>query len=151
MVSSITNIIFCFCQISLLSVYLRLSQPNTAAPGVAPASYVPPGTISSPAAVGGAPAGATPQYKWITDAVQSVINIGLCVFLSFTGVRGIQDSDSVDDTGIVFVAIYLIAFSAILFVYEVVQLYPCEVLDLALKKNFGFLYGVFGKACYLML
>lgn len=73
------------------------------------------------------------------------------VFLAATGAIGIGAADGTDDTGTVFVGIYLILFAGIQFFYEIAQMCPGKSLDMIMKKNFGFLYGEVGKGCYLML
>ena len=81
-----------------------------------------------------------------------LFNFGIPVFLAYTGAMGIAASQ---DSGIaqmsttassqVFQGIYMILFAALLFIYETVQMCPCELLDIVLKRNFGFLYGPVGK------
>lgn len=68
-----------------------------------------------------------------------------------TGALGVKDSNSVNDTGVIFVGIYLIVFAAILFAYEMAQICPIEAFDLPMKRNFGFLYGPNGKGLYMLL
>jgi hypothetical protein len=36
--------------------------------------------------------------------------------------------------------------SGVLAIYEIIQIYPCSLIDLVYKKNFGFLYGLMGKS-----
>lgn len=71
--------------------------------------------------------------------------------MAATGALGVKNSSSVNDTGVVFVGIYMIVFAGILFAFEMVQIYPTETFDLPMKKNFGFLYGMFGKGFYMLL
>jgi hypothetical protein len=92
-----------------------------------------------------------PPYKWLVRIIMTTINLGLGIMVAATGALGLKESTSVDDTGIVFVGIYLLIFAAILFIYEAVQICPCQFLDLPLKKNFGFLYGTNGKGLYMLL
>lgn len=94
---------------------------------------------------------ADPPYKWLVRIIMTVINLGLGIMVAATGALGLKESSSVDDTGIVFVGIYLLIFATILFVYEFVQIYPCQFCDLPLKRNFGFLYGTNGKGLYMVL
>lgn len=48
--------------------------------------------------------------------------------------------------------VYMILFSGLLFSFEVLQICSCcETLDILYKKNFGFFYGVIGKASYMIL
>lgn len=80
------------------------------------------------------------------------MNMGTMFFVAATGALGIDNSDGVDDTGLVFVGLYLILFAAGLFIYEMAQFTPCcGVIDDFMKKNFGFMYGIFGKSFYIMM
>eukprot|EP01035_Chromulina_nebulosa_P018030 gene18030-23671_t len=74
----------------------------------------------------------------------------LSIMMCACGALGVAGSTSVTDTGVVFVGIYMLIFGAILFLYEIAQVAPCSALDLLLKRNFGFLYGTFGKGAYLL-
>ena len=78
-------------------------------------------------------------------------NLGMMIFLAATGALGIQQSDSVNDTSVVFVGIYLILFAAIVFIYEIAQLCPDSSVDSFFKRNFGYLYGIIGKSLFIML
>lgn len=80
-----------------------------------------------------------------------IMNLGLMIFMAATGALGIGGSDNVDDTGVVFVGIYLIVFAAILTFFEIAQLCPGGRLDEFVKRNFGFLYGNIGKGLFLVL
>lgn len=73
------------------------------------------------------------------------------VFLAATGALGISSANGIDDTGLIFVGLYLIIFSGLVTVYEVSQVVGNEALDLFMKKNFGFLYGVIGKSLFILL
>ena len=44
----------------------------------------------------------------------------------------------------------MILFAAIIFLYELIQIRPCGYIDEVWKKNFGFLYGVGGKCCFII-
>ena len=69
--------------------------------------------------------------------------------MASTGAIGIKNAGSVEDTGTVFVGLYLILFASILFIYELAQVCPCSALDNLWKRNFGFLYGPNGKGLYM--
>ena len=76
-----------------------------------------------------------------------IFNLGIPVFLAYTGAMGLTaltsyDSDS---TATVFQSIYMLLFAALLFIFEAVQICPCGPVDNVLKRNFGFFYGVYGK------
>jgi len=76
------------------------------------------------------------------------MNMGLCVFMAATGALGVKYSTGISDSGNAFVGVYMCLFASILFTHELIQLYPCEVLDNFGKRNFGFLYGINGKSIY---
>ena len=97
------------------------------------------------------PAKPRPPYFAVAQTIHTSINIGLMIFVSAVGVIGILDSNNVDDTGTVFVGIYLLIFAMIEFTYEVSQIIPSESLDELVKKNFGFLYGVNGRGMFFLL
>jgi hypothetical protein len=90
--------------------------------------------------------------------MKRLFRIGLIfmdVFLAFlvasTGALGIKASNSVNDTGIIFVGLYLILFSGILLFYELMRMRNFPRLDMIIKRNCGFLYGPIGRGCYLIL
>lgn len=56
----------------------------------------------------------------------------------------------VDESGKIFVAVYMFFFASLLFVFEGVQVRSVEALDHVFKRNFGFLYNVMGKALYII-
>lgn len=76
-----------------------------------------------------------------------IINLGIPTFLAYTGASGLVAIQSYDtsSTAIVFQSIYMLAFAALLFIFEATQICPCERFDTILKRNYGFLYGPFGK------
>lgn len=76
-----------------------------------------------------------------------IFNLGIPVFLAYTAVRGYLSLTSYDDqsTPLVFQATYMLFFAALLFAFEAIQICPCEIVDNALKRNCGFLYGQFGR------
>mgnify|MGYP003385811522 FL=1 len=91
-----------------------------------------------------------PQKKLFVGLC-AVFNIGLSFMIACTGALAVGSANSANDTGAVFVGLYMVGFSAILFIYEALQLTPLESLDNIFKQNFGFLYGNLGKSCYLLL
>lgn len=59
-------------------------------------------------------------------------------------------STAKEDLGNIFVGIYMVVFSSIIIVHELIQLCPCQSLDLVMKKTFGFLYGSHGKSSFFI-
>ena len=72
-------------------------------------------------------------------------------YLYVVGALGIGESNSVNDTGTVFVGLYMIVFAGIVVVFEISQILPSQTLDLFMKKNFGFLFGYIGKGLFFIL
>lgn len=96
-----------------------------------------------------------PPYKTAVKSIITFTNFGMMVFLAATGALAINsigsNTSSDDATGLIFVGMYILIFSAIVFTYEAIQLMPYEPIDLFYKKNFGFLYGINGKSLFILL
>lgn len=73
------------------------------------------------------------------------------VFLAATGALGVGSASSINDTGTIFVGLYMIIFAAVVFIYELSQMCPGKSLDNLMKRNFGFLYGTIGKGLFILL
>ena len=123
---------------------------------------------SAAAATSNASTGTSTTAKTCVGMFFLIVNLGLCVLMAYTGTyristlycittdhrlgaEGIALATSINDTANVFVGLYMILFATILFTYECIQLCPCAYLDTVYKKNFGFLYGTFTKAAYMLL
>ena len=96
-------------------------------------------------------AGGGPANKAIVQNVVLFVNLGSMIFMAATAALAIYQSNDVDDTGIIFVSMYMMIFSAILFIYEISQVLPFEGLEMIFKKNFGFLFGTIGKSIFTIL
>lgn len=83
----------------------------------------------------------------------SFISMGIPFLLAVTGAFGIQQSSNYSSEGaqMVFVGVYMVAFAAILFIFEVLQLVKIPYLDEMYRKNFGFMYGPIGRGLYTLL
>jgi hypothetical protein len=92
-----------------------------------------------------------PPYKTTLQVIITVFMMGAAVMMACAGALGIKNANNVNDTGLVFIGLYMHIFAAILFCYEAIQIRPCDVLDTFYKRNFGFLYGPNGKGAYLIL
>ena len=79
-----------------------------------------------------------------------VTNMGLAGMMGTTGVLGVASASGADDTGLVFIGLYMLVFSLILFIFEINQLRPNCGVDNLWKRNFGFLYGPMGKGLYMI-
>ena len=91
-----------------------------------------------------------PPAKRFMKCFVIFIDIFLSTLISATGALGIGSSSSIKDANTIFVGLYLIFFSGILFFYECMQMCKCSAIDNIIKRNCGFLYGPFGKGCYLV-
>jgi cytochrome c biogenesis protein CcdA len=78
-------------------------------------------------------------------------NIGMMVFLAAVGALGMGSATSINDTGLIFVGLYLIIFAGLVFFYELSQVLKWERMDDFMKQNFGFLYGVNGKSLFILM
>jgi hypothetical protein len=102
-------------------------------------------------AANGAAQGPAPPYKGLVTTVLTVGTMGVSIMMAACGAFIVKDSNSVDDTGSVFIGIYMVLFAAILFCYELIQVKPIAKLDNVYKENFGFLYGPNGRGLYMFL
>ena len=91
-----------------------------------------------------------PKHKKIVQMAFKLVNMAACVMEAACGALGIARTKSVQETALVFVGLYMILFAAIIFLYEMIQIRPCGYIDEVWKKNFGFLYGVGGKCCFII-
>lgn len=114
------------------------SAPSPAAQKVA--------STSSPSRT--AASGPEPRYKNVVKTTFLVFNMGFMVFLAAVGALGVGSANDINDTGVIFVGIYLCLFAAIEFLFEVSQICPVSRLDEFMKKNFGFLFGIIGKSLF---
>lgn len=79
-----------------------------------------------------------------------VVNMGLAVLMAFAAVNGIMKIVEFRlDT--VFVAVYMLIFAAILFLFELCQFKYVACIDNVFRRNFGFMYGSRAKALYIIL
>lgn len=104
----------------------------------------PPGSVANTT-------GGEPKNMAMARSALLFFNAGFSVMVAADGAVGIKNSDNGSDSGIVFIGLYLILFAAILFTYEIIQIYPCDQLDNIYKRNFGFLYGTIGKCAFILL
>ena len=78
-----------------------------------------------------------------------VITMVLCVMIFASAVISLE-SVSLSSSGQVFVAVYMIFFSTLLFIFEGMQSQPIVWLDHMLRRNFGFLYSAIGKSAFIV-
>lgn len=84
--------------------------------------------------------------------LMSLLNVGLAVLMSALGVMTIIEvhRTGLGDLSEPFLAFYMILFSVLLFIYELMWWSPVPNLNKNVRKNFGFLYGLRGKGMYLI-
>jgi hypothetical protein len=63
----------------------------------------------------------------------------------------LRNMQGVDNFQEWFIASYMILFSILLFLYEAMWWCTIGSLNRVLRKNFGFMYKIYGKALYLIL
>ena len=78
-----------------------------------------------------------------------VITMALCVMIFASAVIRLE-TIRLSSGGQVFVAVYMIFFSTLLFVFEAMQSQPIVWLDHMLRRNFGFLYSAIGKSAFIV-
>lgn len=90
---------------------------------------------------------------YVAKGAVTIISIGMPVLLAATGVIGLINvqSDSSDGAQIVFMGVYMFAFAATIFFYEMIQFCPNTWIGVQYQKNFGFMYGPIGRGLYLLL
>jgi len=80
----------------------------------------------------------------------SILNLVLSAGMMALGVLGLMGFQNGTDLSEAFVAVYMILFACLLALYELMWWMTIDVVNKSLRKNFGFLYGVKGKALYLI-
>ena len=84
----------------------------------------------------------------------SVLDMGLAAMMAALGVLTIiqvhKSGFNAGDLSEPFLATYMILFSLLLFMYELMWWTPLPGVNKAMRKNFGFLYGLRGKGLYLI-
>lgn len=83
----------------------------------------------------------------------SVFNILICALMIYLGVAGIMQitfGAGFNELSELFVIIYMFVFSALLLTYEAMWWKSINSINRVLRKNFGFMYGLKGKAGFLV-
>mmetsp|Transcript_107925 Transcript_107925/g.232487 ORF Transcript_107925/g.232487 Transcript_107925/m.232487 type:complete len:185 (-) Transcript_107925:105-659(-) len=111
----------------------------------APVTAVPVSSDGEPVASGKA----APPHKALVNSVMTFVTMGVSVMMAASGALVVGQANSVNDTGVVFIGLYMCLFAAILFLYELIQIKPIEKVDRVYKENFGFLYGPNGRGIYM--
>ena len=120
-----------------------MDAPSPAAPAAS-------GDVESSSGVA-ANTGEKPPYFYAVKMTFFIVNMGMMIFMAAVGALGIGSANSINDTGVIFVGLYLIIFAGLVVFYELAQILNWERLDMFMKKNFGFLYGVYGKGFFILM
>jgi hypothetical protein len=83
----------------------------------------------------------------------SLVGMGLAGMMSALGVLTLIEINKAGvggDFSEPFLATYMIMFALLLFLYELMWWTPMPSVNKAMRKNFGFLYGLRGKGLYLI-
>jgi len=79
-----------------------------------------------------------------------IVDIALSVIIAATAITEFMDVSGISQTEDVFVSVYALLFTLILFAHEISQIVTLEWLDNIFRKNFGFINGVKGKGIFLV-
>jgi hypothetical protein len=124
------------------------SQPKQQHQYAPPMAQVPYANLNQPQAHGAVDIS---KYKEIIFWALKIMTLLLCLLMMITAVVGFMHVSGINETGQVMVAFYMIIFAAILAIFEIIQVRPCESLDVIYRRNFGFLYGTKGKSFFIIL
>lgn len=83
----------------------------------------------------------------------SILGMGLSAMMAALGVLTIievNEGGMGNDFSEPFLATYMVMFAILLFLYELMWWTPMPSMNKAMRKNFGFLYGLRGKGLYLI-
>uniref|UniRef100_A0A7S0FT56 Uncharacterized protein n=1 Tax=Minutocellus polymorphus TaxID=265543 RepID=A0A7S0FT56_9STRA len=80
----------------------------------------------------------------------SILNLLLCAGMMTLGILTLIEFQKGMDISEAFVAAYMILFAALLALYEFMWWSTIDAINKSMRKNFGFLYGIKGKAAYLI-
>jgi len=82
----------------------------------------------------------------------SAINMGLAGLMAALGILTLInfEVDSADEYSEAFLAVYMVIFAMILFLYELMYWMAIGWINRSFRKNFGFMYGLKGKGFYLV-
>lgn len=132
-------------------------EPQWTAPSNSGASNIPdvsPNDFSStPKAdnIGMTPSEAKTERSTMVQSSLSILNVAICGVMIYLGVKGILAVEfSFASISELFVIFYMFVFSALLLAYEAMWWKGIKSINKLLRKNFGFLYGIKGKAVYLV-
>ena len=79
-----------------------------------------------------------------------MLNLLLCAGMMTLGIITLIGFNKTMDISEAFVAAYMILFAALLALYEFMWWSTIDSINKSMRRNFGFLYGIKGKAFYLI-
>ena len=82
----------------------------------------------------------------------SIVDIGLAAMMGVLGITSLIEMDfkQLKEITEAFLAVYMVIFAVLLFIYELVWWQPIAALNRTFRMNFGFMYGLKGKGFYLI-
>ena len=132
------------------------AQPDTSTPAASVNNFDTNESASIPSGAAAATGGETviaPSSKAnLVQRIFSVVTLALCAAMAVTAVYvllnvGLMDEKEISEA---FVGVYMIIFSMLLAGYEIMWWMPVPWVNKSLRKNFGFLYGLKGKAGFII-
>lgn len=85
--------------------------------------------------------------RWILR----ICTLGLCILMAATSVLGLAwITTHVNASAKLFVAIYMLFFSSLLFAFEMNEIKYVEWVDHMFRRNFGFLYNSMSKSFFII-
>lgn len=91
------------------------------------------------------------EKQSMVQGALSILNILICALMIYLGVSGIMDLEiSLDTVSELCIIIYMFVFSGLLLSYEFMWWKSIKSYNKLLRKNFGFMYGMRGKAGFLI-
>lgn len=126
-------------------------EPDWATPGASSSGVPAPdtGAGSAPAASANSMSQSGNKGKCVQRFL-SFLNLILCAGMMALGVLGIINFSNGNDIAELFVSIYMMLFASLLAAYELMWWVTIDKLNKSMRKNFGFLYGIKGKALYMI-
>lgn len=131
---------------------MAYGEPDWATPGNASAGASTESTMqAAPVNTGAANSVQRKDRSKLYQNLISLLIIGLCVSMTALGVFVLMENLKVKAFEEWFIATYMVLFAVLLFLYEVMWWCTVGSLNRVLRKNFGFMYKIYGKAFYIIL
>mmetsp|Transcript_36637 Transcript_36637/g.43786 ORF Transcript_36637/g.43786 Transcript_36637/m.43786 type:complete len:194 (-) Transcript_36637:195-776(-) len=125
-------------------------DPDWASPGAATAEVIPDAPGSSNLPNGNPVPRKNRSVLW--QRLISFVIIGLCASMIALGLSVLFELTfgGFPDFSDFFIAAYMILFAVLLFLYEMMWWCTVDGLNKRIRKNFGFMYKIQGKAAYII-